>query len=126
MKAMSKAVLALAVVLAGVLAAEPALAWHHSRVRVGVGFYFGVPVAGFPYYYPPYYPYYYPPYYPTTIVVPSQPTVYVEQGSQPSAQPQLQQQPTGYWYYCGDSRAYYPYVKDCPGGWQRVSPQPPG
>ena len=115
----TKAVLALAVILCGLFATESAFAWH--RGRVGVGFYFGVPVAGWGYYYPPPY-YYYPPYYPpTTVVVPAQPTVYVEQGGQQSAPPQSQ----GYWYYCADSRAYYPYVKDCQGSWQRVSPQPP-
>lgn len=32
---------------------------------------------------------------------------------------------SGYWYYCAESRVYYPYVNQCPGGWQRVSPQPP-
>ena len=52
------------------------------------------------------------------------------------APPQQQQsysyyssQPDGYWYYCAASNAYYPYVKDCPGGqWERVQPQvpPPG
>ena len=31
----------------------------------------------------------------------------------------------GEWYYCADSRSYYPYVRDCPGGWQRVPVQPP-
>ena len=29
------------------------------------------------------------------------------------------------WYYCPNQGAYYPYVKDCPGGWQRVLPQQP-
>lgn len=24
------------------------------------------------------------------------------------------------WYYCASSQAYYPYAKQCPGGWQRV------
>ena len=33
--------------------------------------------------------------------------------------------PQGEWYYCADSRSYYPYVRDCPGGWQRVPAQPP-
>lgn len=110
----------LAALLVAAIAAEPALAWHHShsRVRIGIGLHFGVPLAAFPYYYPPPY-YHYPPYYPMTVVVPSQPTVYVEQGSQAAPQPAQ-----GYWYYCADSRAYYPYVKDCPGGWQRVAPQP--
>lgn len=28
-----------------------------------------------------------------------------------------------WWYWCADARTYYPYVKECPGGWQRVAPQ---
>ena len=31
---------------------------------------------------------------------------------------------SAYWYYCAAYRAYYPYVQDCPGGWQAVTPQP--
>jgi hypothetical protein len=31
----------------------------------------------------------------------------------------------GYWYYCPAYEAYYPYVQDCPGGWQPVAPQAP-
>ena len=78
-------------------------------------------------YYPYYRPYYYPGYYgyyPAPVVVQQQP-VYVEQA--PSAGPAPQaQQPQGYWYFCQDSRAYYPYVKECASGWQRVAPQPGG
>lgn len=97
--------------------------WHSS-----VGFYFGVPAFGFgyPYYYPPYAyapSYYYPPYYSSYYPQVQQAPVYVEQNPQPapSAQPSA---PAGYWYYCADSRAYYPYVRECPSGWQRVAPQP--
>lgn len=32
--------------------------------------------------------------------------------------------PTQYWYYCEASRAYYPYVPTCPGGWQQVPAMP--
>lgn len=32
----------------------------------------------------------------------------------------------GHWYYCRTSKGYYPYVKDCPVGWEKVSPLPPG
>lgn len=111
--------LALTLALAGVLAAETAFAGpQHHRPRLSIGLHFGVPLAPFAYYYPPYY--YYAPYYAAPIVVQQQPTVYVEQPA-PLVQPQ---QPAGYWYYCADARAYYPYVKECPGGWQRVSPQP--
>ncbi|HEX2566405.1 MAG TPA: hypothetical protein VHL85_06070 [Burkholderiales bacterium] len=28
------------------------------------------------------------------------------------------------WFYCPSAGAYYPYVKQCAGGWQRVLPQP--
>lgn len=120
MKTTTKSVFALAVLLAGVFVTESAFAWH--RARVGVGFYFGVPVGGYyygaPYYYPPY------PYYPPTTIV-SPPQNYVEQGA-PQAAPAPQPAQQHYWYYCPDSRAYYPYVRDCPAGWQRVSPQPQG
>jgi len=103
--------------MAGMLVAQSAFAWHHHhRSRVSVGLHFGIPIGAYPYY-----PYYYPPvYYPAPVVVQQQPTVYVEQAA-PQAQPA---QPAGYWYYCADARAYYPYVKECPAGWQRVAPQP--
>jgi hypothetical protein len=29
-----------------------------------------------------------------------------------------------YWYFCEPAGAYYPYVKECPSGWVKVSPQP--
>jgi hypothetical protein len=29
------------------------------------------------------------------------------------------------WFYCPNAGAYYPYVKECAGGWQRVLPQQP-
>jgi hypothetical protein len=32
--------------------------------------------------------------------------------------------PVSYWYYCAPLAAYYPYVPDCPGGWQLVEPYP--
>ena len=28
----------------------------------------------------------------------------------------------GYWYYCASANAYYPYVTQCPEGWQQVVP----
>lgn len=99
---------------------------HHGGTRWVVGVNVGYPGWGWPYYgfapwaYP-YYPYpYYPAYYPAPVVVQQQPTTYIEQPA-----PQAQQQaPTGYWYYCADPGAYYPYIKECPAGWQRVAPQP--
>jgi hypothetical protein len=29
-----------------------------------------------------------------------------------------------YWYYCADSRTYYPYVRQCTSAWSRVVPIP--
>ena len=122
---------AVVLVLIGALAAESALAqgpyrrgyyggghWHTS-----LGISIGVPIGGFAFGYPPYYapfPYYYPAYYPAPVVV-QQPPVYIEQSPAPMAQPSA---PAGYWYYCASAGAYYPYVKECPTGWQRVAPQP--
>ncbi len=40
-----------------------------------------------------------------------------------SAQPGPQAEQESYWYYCADFKAYWPYVKECPGGWQKVVPQ---
>ena len=113
----TRTVAAVAVMLMAALAAAPAFAWHHARVRVG--FFVGVPLV---YYYPPYYAYY-PPYYPPAVVVQQQPTVYIEQSGAPAAAP-APAPASNYWYYCAASRAYYPYVKECLGGWQRVPPQP--
>ena len=112
---MKKTALVAFALLTGALAAEPAFAWGHGGGHVFLGFNFGFPVyAPYYYYYPP--PVYYPP-----VVVQSSPPVYVERNDQPqAAAPQAQ----SFWYYCAGSRAYYPYVKDCPGGWQRVSPTP--
>lgn len=31
-----------------------------------------------------------------------------------------------WWYLCSNPRGAYPYVRDCPGGWERVPAQPPG
>jgi hypothetical protein len=125
-----KVVALVSLLLAGVLLAEAALAHgyrgyggnyrghggHYYGPRYSVSLGFGM---GWPYgYYPA--PYYnYPP---QVVVVPSQPQTYIQQESAPPAAAPAQ---PAYWYYCGDARQYYPYVKECPGGWQRVSPQPP-
>jgi hypothetical protein len=115
----TKTILALTIALAGLTAASSAFAWHRHGPRVSIGIGFGVPFAAYPFGYPYYHPYY-PAYYPAPVVVQQQPTVYVEQ----QTAPQAQAQPSGYWYYCNDSRAYYPYVKECASAWQRVAPQP--
>jgi hypothetical protein len=53
---------------------------------------------------------------PAPVIVETAPPVYQEQ-----PQPQAAQQ---YWYYCQDPQGYYPYVQQCPRGWQPVSPTP--
>lgn len=52
---------------------------------------------------------------PATAVAPA--PVYVERS--PPAEPPA----PVWWYWCAEAKAYYPYVKECPGGWQRVPPQ---
>jgi hypothetical protein len=102
----------------------------------GFGVYLGAPFYSYPYYYP-YYPYnYYPypyygyPYYPPVVVetVPAEPPVYIEQGTPQFSAPQEQPQPenSNWWYHCAKPDGYYPYVKTCPSGWEKVKPlQPP-
>ena len=79
------------------------------------GAFLAAPLLVAPWYNPFYYPF--PDYY-YTPPLPDSPTVYIEQGAAP---PEQVQQPY-YWYYCPDSKTYYPYVDDCPGGWQEVVP----
>lgn len=111
----------LTIMLAGLLAGGSALAdpHYHRHVHTGIYLDFGVP-PGWRWYYPP--PsYYYP--YPSVpvIVVPAPPPVYIERGEvQPAAPPAPAD-----WYYCQNPAGYYPYVRECPVGWQRVPAQPP-
>ena len=92
---------------------------RHAHFGVVIGPYWG------PWYYPP--PsYYYPPYYPPVVVERASPPVYIEQQAAPPAATPAPAPQTNYWYYCGAAKGYYPYVKECPGGWQKVLPQPPG
>jgi hypothetical protein len=99
----------------------------HSGARVGV--YFGAPFVASPWWYYPY-PYHYgysPYYYPPTVYVQEQPTVYVERQA-PLPAPAFsapQTQPEQYWYYCQDSKTYFPYVQKCATPWQRVIPYAP-
>lgn len=122
----AKATLSLLMFVCGAVASAPALAWHHGG-HAHFGVFVGVPGYWYPpYYYPPYYAPYYPPYYPPVVVVPSSPPTYIEQGgTQAQAPPSPAPSQSNWWYYCADAKAYYPYVKECPAGWQRVAPQPP-
>lgn len=117
------------------LAAASSSAWadrgRHGHFSVYVGPIWGPPLyAPYPYYYP------YPPYYPPIIIERPVPQVYVEQATAPAMPPPapaaaapsapVAAAPSGYWYFCAAANGYYPYVKECPGGWQKVLPQPPG
>ncbi|MGF6725126.1 hypothetical protein P3T43_004497 [Paraburkholderia sp. GAS41] len=84
----------------------------------------GVYIGGGGYYYPAPYYYAYPPAVAVPVPVPAEPQEYVEQG-QPGPAP-VQAAPgqqNGTWYYCDDSRTYYPYVKSCSSGWRPVPAQ---
>ena len=88
----------------------PALAHGYVRGGIWIG-----PGWG-PGWWGPAYPYPYPYYASPPVVVQQQPEVYVE--------PQQQQEAPSYWYYCQKPQGYYPYVKQCPGGWMKVVPSP--
>jgi len=127
MKTLPKSIGTLVLVLFATLASGSAMAQHHGRghghggnVRFGISL--GFPIYPPGYYPAPYYAYPAPVYaYPPVVVGPSLPPVYVEQGAAQEAPAQAQ----GDWYYCAASKAYYPYVAECPAGWQRVPAQPP-
>jgi len=141
--------IAIAAALAALVACAPAQAQHRShfygpRVTFGIGLGFGAPYYPYrpPYSYYPYRsPYYshppYPYYYPPVVVAPAAPPVYIERADnieerfQPQAQYQapapVQSQPSAPqndWFYCPDSKTYYPYVQQCAVEWQRVTPRP--
>jgi len=126
----------LAVLMLGAMASESALAQHRRFYGPRVGIYVGAPLLAYSLY-RPYYPYYYPPYpyyYPPVAVAPPtyvEPPLAQSQPVPPPAQlpreaPQAGAQPGNMWYYCDEAKAYYPYVKSCPAGWQQVTPQPQG
>jgi hypothetical protein len=103
-------------VMALTAASLPAEA-HGGKGHVSVGVVFG-PTFWYPGWY---YPAYYPPYYYPQVVT-TQPTEYIERGGAAAEESRGSQ---GYWYYCKESRAYHPYVKHCPGGWEKQVPTPP-
>lgn len=90
---------------------------HHAHFGVVIGPVWGPAFYPPRYYYPPYSPYYYPP-----VIIERPAPVYIEQ---PPPAP-VAAGPVNYWYYCAEANGYYPYVKECRSGWQKVLPQPPG
>jgi hypothetical protein len=110
--------------------------WHHHGgccgwsvgLFWGPGFAYGYPYPyyGYPYYGYPYYGYPYYPYWPVAADGYSAQTQYVERGQGGQADMGTEVPQTAYWYHCAKPLGYYPYVKTCPGGWQRVPARPPG
>ncbi|MBE0626123.1 MAG: hypothetical protein IH606_15055 [Burkholderiales bacterium] len=94
---------------------------HGYRVGFGISF-------ALPYYWPSYYPGNYASYYSYPYTYPG--TAYAYPGPAAGAYverdyAQAAPAPRQDWYYCAGSNAYYPYVRECPGGWQRVPSEPP-
>ncbi len=105
---------------------------------LGYGFYGRLP------YYPPYYGYPpaygygppaygyggygpyggYAPAYPPVVTVPSAPVVIQQQPQVVQSPPPASAPAANYWHYCRKPDGYYPYIKNCPGGWLQVAPQP--
>jgi hypothetical protein len=77
--------------------------FHHRRVIVGSTIFIGA--VGYPYYYYP------PAYYAAPPAYVEEPVTYVEQP-----------RPGQVFYFCPDSRAYYPSVTSCPSPWLKVVP----
>lgn len=131
MKLSFKAIGGLALVLFATLASSSAMAQHRGHghggnVRFGISFAVPVfPVTHYPLHYYPY-PGYFQPLplyrYPAPVVVTAPPPVYVERD--PSLTPPAAAPAQADWYYCATAKAYYPYVAECPAGWQRVPAQP--
>jgi len=86
----------------GVVVVGPGCCWGPGWGWGWGGYYGG--------YYPP--PYYYQP----QVVVQPAP-VYVERNEQQQAPPE------SFWYYCPDTRAYYPSVQSCKDTWVKVPPR---
>lgn len=106
---------------------------HHRDHRDGVRFSISIgtpwPAPPYPYRMHPRHPQAWPhvvfssvvPVVPVTPVIMPAPRLYIEQAPARSAVPVLE---SGYWYYCNEAGAYYPYVQTCPGDWVKVAPQP--
>jgi hypothetical protein len=151
MKPLRRGLFVLVLGLAGLGTVVPAGAHgYYGGVRgywygPSIGFYYGGPYGwGTPGYYGPGYygSGYYGPGYgyavpsygyvaPGVVLSPGS-VVYIERDqaaapppAAPAAAPEAA--PGGsWWYLCSSPRGAYPYVRECPGGWERVPALPPG
>lgn len=123
MGAMKTVKLMIALLLVGAVSVDNAWAdrrhgGHHRHFNRSFSVVIGAPLWD-----PFYYPRYYPPYYAPLVIERPVPQVYIER--QPSVVVPLAADAGNYWYYCSSAKGYYPYVSECPGGWQKVLPRPP-
>lgn len=126
-------IVGLIVITAILISGAPVMAGGGHGGGWGWG-YFGLGLAtgallSYPYYYQPYYPYYpYYSYYPYAYAPAyrTSPTVIYREREPAYAEPdRARYSSRNTWYYCKESNAYYPYVRNCPGGWEKVPTVPP-
>ena len=82
---------------------------HHARSRIFAGGFVAAPA---------FWPWWDYPAYALAGAYAAAPLYYIEQADEAAA-------PAGEWLYCHGANGYFPYVIECPGGWQRVAPQVP-
>lgn len=94
--------------------------WYGGR-----GFYgFGLGLAAGALLTYPYENYVYTDYYSPAYVERNSVTVYDNSPSQ-TVQTTPSSSALPIWYYCQSPKGYYPYVHECPSGWQKVPATPP-
>lgn len=86
--------------------------WHDNHfgwwwIVGGAWVFFNAPIYPYP-----------DPYVPSTVIVQETPP------PAPAAPPAAGPAPA-YWYYCASAQNYYPYVTQCPVGWEQVPAMPP-
>jgi hypothetical protein len=98
--------------------------WHggghgHYRHNYGHRSSFSI-VLGAPLYWPSYYRPYRPYgwYGQSPVIVQQAPVTYVQRQAPPASVATEE-----FWYYCPDTRSYYPYTQTCPSEWLQVVPQ---
>jgi hypothetical protein len=95
--------------------------WHggHHRHDHGYRSSFSI-VLGAPLYWPSYYRSYRPYgwYGQSPVIVQQAPVTYVQRQAPPASVATQE-----FWYYCPDTRSYYPYTQTCPSEWLQVVPQ---
>jgi hypothetical protein len=99
---------------AGAALSGSAMAQERDGKLAGLGINIGVPL------YAAYSPSYPAPYYPPLVVAQAPSSTIPQDATLANPSSEL-----GEWYYCADDDAYYPFVLQCPGGWQRVPAGPP-